>query len=606
MKSLTLTPMTLLMVGAGAMALAAEDIRFPEDLSVVDVRDFGAVGDGVADDTKALQAAINRTGLIHLPEGVYRITTALKVPPREGSAPARRILQGAGRGRTVIRVADRSSEFADPTWPVPVFQISWGKAQAFRNGIRDLTIDVGSGNPGAIGCAFMASNQGGMHRVEVIAGEGSGAVGVDLAIGDNGPLLLNDLDIRGFRTGIKARYGQSMTLDRIRISGAETGIFNENAFLFTNALDITASATGVVGTASALFACTNSRIAAPLGLDPQGGGWCLRRVDATACATAVAGDPASGVIQEATSERHGLGPAASAPMATAVPPPTPVARWTDPTTWIPFGTGTPTEMEITHQGESLRVASCLPALAEALRTGGDTAYLPKAGLVLRGDLRIPATTRRLFGGEHAPAKTSTWTIIVDEASTEPLVIERFDSIYAPTHLRLVAPRPVVVSSMIVETIEVAEGAGPLFIEDCVVRLLDLAPGTQAWARQVNMEYVKADRAHVENRGGSFWCLGFKNEGDATMIRSTEGAHSEAACYVLANKATPSDAKPPMFIVEDAALVLTLGEAVIRQQPYGTLVRGSWKGTAEELRRDRTRKRGDGGSMFGLAVAGPER
>lgn len=46
---------------------------------IVNVKGFGAVGDGVADDTAALQSAINSaTGMVFFPEGTYLITSTLK------------------------------------------------------------------------------------------------------------------------------------------------------------------------------------------------------------------------------------------------------------------------------------------------------------------------------------------------------------------------------------------------------------------------------------------------------------------------------------------------------------------------------------------------
>ena len=74
-----------------------------------DVRKFGAIGDGVHDDTKAIQAALDdncdsRLGsLVFLPAGTYRVTAALRynVP---GSCPHRTggWIAGAGRDRTRI------------------------------------------------------------------------------------------------------------------------------------------------------------------------------------------------------------------------------------------------------------------------------------------------------------------------------------------------------------------------------------------------------------------------------------------------------------------------------------------------------------------------
>ena len=46
---------------------------------MVSVKDFGAIGDGVADDTAAIQAAINLQGSIYIPDGTYKITSDLLI-----------------------------------------------------------------------------------------------------------------------------------------------------------------------------------------------------------------------------------------------------------------------------------------------------------------------------------------------------------------------------------------------------------------------------------------------------------------------------------------------------------------------------------------------
>lgn len=45
------------------------------------VKDFGAVGDNVTDDTAAIQAAIDSAGglaRVHFPPGIYRVTESLR------------------------------------------------------------------------------------------------------------------------------------------------------------------------------------------------------------------------------------------------------------------------------------------------------------------------------------------------------------------------------------------------------------------------------------------------------------------------------------------------------------------------------------------------
>lgn len=46
----------------------------------VSVKDFGAVGDGVADDTAAIQAAIDASESVYFPSGIYKITSTLNLP----------------------------------------------------------------------------------------------------------------------------------------------------------------------------------------------------------------------------------------------------------------------------------------------------------------------------------------------------------------------------------------------------------------------------------------------------------------------------------------------------------------------------------------------
>ncbi len=50
--------------------------------NVVNAKDFGAVGNNVADDTAALQAALNAAqgNTLFIPAGSYKVTSALTVP----------------------------------------------------------------------------------------------------------------------------------------------------------------------------------------------------------------------------------------------------------------------------------------------------------------------------------------------------------------------------------------------------------------------------------------------------------------------------------------------------------------------------------------------
>ncbi len=61
--------------GSGAVARSAAS-KFGD---VVSVKDFGAVGDGVADDTAAIQAALAASNNVSFPFGTYRITNTISI-----------------------------------------------------------------------------------------------------------------------------------------------------------------------------------------------------------------------------------------------------------------------------------------------------------------------------------------------------------------------------------------------------------------------------------------------------------------------------------------------------------------------------------------------
>lgn len=73
------------------------------DGACANVLDFGAVGDGITDDTAAIQAAIAASNSIYFPAGTYLITAALVIPNGK-------VLRGESRISTVIKRLDTVSQ----------------------------------------------------------------------------------------------------------------------------------------------------------------------------------------------------------------------------------------------------------------------------------------------------------------------------------------------------------------------------------------------------------------------------------------------------------------------------------------------------------------
>lgn len=104
---------------------------------------FGAVGDGVADDTAAAQDAINAAkaaggGVVYFPRGIYLISTALKIPSNV-------TLEGAGKRVTFIKNAGIENAIETTT-----------DDRTFYVRILGLTID--NDNKGQHGVYFFNTN----------------------------------------------------------------------------------------------------------------------------------------------------------------------------------------------------------------------------------------------------------------------------------------------------------------------------------------------------------------------------------------------------------------------------------------------------------------
>jgi hypothetical protein len=177
------------------LLLCHEEIRFPVDARVVDVTQapYRAKADGKTDATRAIQQALNdhpnAGAIIYLPPGRFLLSQRLDWPKgdRGGMEHKNTILQGAGRDQTTLVLADACPGFTDAKKPRALLWTGQKPAQRFRNAVRDLTLDTGKDNPGAIGAQFMANNQGIFRDVTL---RGNGPIGLDLGYSDTNGVLL--------------------------------------------------------------------------------------------------------------------------------------------------------------------------------------------------------------------------------------------------------------------------------------------------------------------------------------------------------------------------------------------------------------------------------
>lgn len=152
-------------VAAGTYGIPASDYTTPlahvqaavaTTLTTLNVRTFGAVGDGVTDDTDAIQAAIDAAeetggGVVYMPPGTYQLSARLFAPygttlAYSLSVPSNITLAGAGSTATTLKLpiftAGNTAGY-DPTWRFyGVMTQRPDDVDTFSNiCVRDFTLD---------------------------------------------------------------------------------------------------------------------------------------------------------------------------------------------------------------------------------------------------------------------------------------------------------------------------------------------------------------------------------------------------------------------------------------------------------------------------------
>ncbi|MBO9612276.1 MAG: SMP-30/gluconolactonase/LRE family protein [Dyadobacter sp.] len=144
-------------------AAAAKDIpAFPDINTWVNLKTLGAKGDGVTDDTRAIQAAIDLHEAIYVPQGWYRITETLKL--REKT-----VLIGLNPVSTQFILQDNTEAFGSFGPPKPMVESSQGG----NNILTGIGISTAASNTRAVGLKWMAGASSYVNDVKFLGGHGN-------------------------------------------------------------------------------------------------------------------------------------------------------------------------------------------------------------------------------------------------------------------------------------------------------------------------------------------------------------------------------------------------------------------------------------------------
>ena len=180
-------------------------------------QEFGAVGDGKADDSAAIQAAVDkaggsaREGIVFVPSGRYRLTRTVYI------WPGVRVL-GYGPSRPVFVLADNTPGFQKGEGVMVMFTgampgtgsrvpfpppgsapandaIADANQNTFYSAMSNIDFEIGDGNPAAIAIRFHVAQHAYLSHIDFHIGSGLAAL---TEIGNEG----EDLHFYGGRYGI--------------------------------------------------------------------------------------------------------------------------------------------------------------------------------------------------------------------------------------------------------------------------------------------------------------------------------------------------------------------------------------------------------------------
>lgn len=590
----------LLIVLSLVSAINAENIVFPEKAGVPDITKppYNAKGDGKTDDTAAFQKALmDEHKLIYVPNGEYVISDTL----RWGDGEKRQVLQGQSMAGTILRIQDNAPAFQNTANPRPMIWTGKEPAQRFRNGVRNLTFDIGMGNPGAIGAQFIANNQGGMEYVTFRDRSGLGKIGLDLGYTDEqGPLLLKHVAVEGFDVGVSLVGAvDSVTAEHMTLNGQRhAGIRNTGQVLNIRGLVSRNSVPAIVNTGASMLTLLDSELtgqdASKLPAIANSAGVFARNVRTPGYAMAVenkAGHKRNAegqTIREFVShDPLSLFPSPVRSLNLPIKE-TPEVEWDPADKWVSvtdFGEPEPVELRRTSDGKKFKATNYVPALQKAIDSGATTIYFPytKGGSYgLFGNIHLRKNVKRIIGlettGYRMVANTEDKsmfgdefcpTFILEDGASPAVVVERFDTWYTPFGFVQKSKRALVVRSLSFHDVQTQPDSGDVFLEDCRAKQVVVSKGAKVWARQLNPEGHEEPRIDVN--GGQMWVLGLKTECDATIGGVRNGGRLEVSGgFIYANK----NQKWPkqMFVNRGGSLTATVGEWVTRRDgPFNVLV-----------------------------------
>ncbi|NJM14871.1 MAG: hypothetical protein HC896_05375 [Bacteroidales bacterium] len=537
--------------------VSAQDvtIAFPAAANVLDVTKspYNADKTGNVDATLAIQAALNNAlenQIVYLPDGTYLVSNTVTAPRKN-----RVQLQGQSKTGTIIRLKNNATGFGTKKSIFIIGEPNHG--QSFFNEVRNLTFHAGNGNPGAVGVHYAANNQGSIRHINIVSGDGAGAVGLDLTAGTNGPCFVYDVQVTGFDIGIENASYHSVTLEKIVLNNQNTLGFlnnttgngcaiynlasNNQVLVIDNQKTMSLVKANFTGGPGYGPAIKNSSSLYARNVIQSGYGLVVNNLDGHR-------QDASGTsLDEFVS--HNVRFTTPSPTSSLQLPikAIPDVPWGNPNS---FDWGNVMDYVLPVEGSDIT-----KAMQRAIDAGHKTVYIPSNPggnntVNLSGTVYVRNNCERIISCGAEFGYENVGRIEVVDGNPGSVIIERLRGAYTKIEYVHNTSRTVVFSSMPTgfgHVPFVSNGTGDLHIVDIPGQFHFNNANQNIWCRQVNPE---GDFEGLVNRGANLWIHGIKTEGGETKIITSDGGKTEligGQVFANVNLAKPSGSNDPLIM-----------------------------------------------------------
>ncbi len=530
---------------------------------------YNAKGDGVTDDTAAFVAVMdyiyNQVAAgtdpkktIYLPSGTYLISDTVIYSASKATLNSFCRVRWVGQNRvnTTIQLKNNSAGFGTAGTPKAV--LAWARSGYTQQGnimwsnqLRNITINTGSGNPGAVGVVFMGANSCSMDNVTVQSGDGQGYAGFGFLNGVwSVQTQFSDLTVQGFAHGIRCddvRETQPtfeyVTLSGQTVAGAQVAraVANFRKLKSTNTVPgIVANGDGAhVVVLDSQFLGGAAANAAMTVVDSTKQQLFVRNVTTAGYGASVkigtTNTVATGSISEYLNGSVFSFGSTTPPVSMNLPieeaPLVPwegnVANWTTPEDY----TGTDFQK-----------------IQSALNSGKPAILFPKLYSIAPGtDFTVPATVKQMdFMSQESWFQNA---FQISEASTTPLFVEHTSR---KTSITVSQPRTLVTRFGSTALRVTTTLPTIVHVSNTVLVLGHLdsfcPPNVKMYARSINEENRSTTNYTVN--GGLLWVMGWKTEADQTAFSAKNGGFLEVLGGYQ-NMAATADSGKPMLLNDNS-------------------------------------------------------